>query len=580
MPSLSRDSTDEIKERLPVHDVIKEYLKLEKSGINYRAVCPFHKEKTPSFFVSPSRQLWRCFGCGEGGDIFTFVEKIEGVGFPEALKLLGSKAGVQVDLRQNKEARTARNTSLEICSLAAKYFNIQLASKNGQLIQEYLKNRGISEKSIEEFFLGYAPLKGESLIKLLRNKGYKLSDMERAGVVYRKDTGEYISRFRGRIIFPISNLNGDVVGFGARKIDADLAKQLKRRIPEESPKYINSPQTHIYDKSSVMYGLHRAKMDIRKQDGCVVVEGYTDVILAHQNGFKNVVSSSGTSLTENQLKILKRFTNNLYTAFDMDAAGDIATKRGIDAAQREGLDVRVIALNKGSDPADIIQKDKKEWERAIENAKSVSQFYFDSAFENYNSTTPEGKRNITLELAHIFKNIPSTVEQSHWVQKLASKLGVNEEDVWNDINKIASTQTPKENNALKSETPSDSSFTKKSRKELIKKAIYCYAFDDKKNMERLRKRTPALYKEVNNAFQDKEFTNNLAFEIDVAKSEGKWQPEEFPALIAEYKKIVLGEEMKDLQARIKKNEAEDRHEENKKLLEKFNKKAARRAKLT
>lgn len=305
-----QDPVDEIKNRLDVKDVILDYIKLEKSGVNFKARCPFHQEKTPSFFVSPSRQIWRCFGCGEGGDMFTFVEKIDGVDFREALARLGQKAGVEIK-NQDPKIKSEKNKSLEICELVAKYFHHQLESKNGKFIMEYFKKRGIKEEAVEKFCLGYAPIRSQGLIKFLREREYNYHDMERAGIAFRSSlSGDWFTRFGGRIVFPIFSINGNVVGFGARKLTDELAKQVGRIIKLDSAKYINSPQTNIYNKSGILYGLDKAKMAIRQNDTCVVVEGYTDVILAHQGGYKNVIASSGTALSEGQLNLIGRFTKD------------------------------------------------------------------------------------------------------------------------------------------------------------------------------------------------------------------------------------------------------------------------------
>ena len=473
-----QDPVDEIKNRLDVKDVISDYIKLEKSGVNFKARCPFHQERTPSFFVSPPRQIWRCFGCSEGGDMFTFVEKIDGVDFREALQRLGQKAGVEVRA-QNPKIKSEKNKSLEICDLASKYFNHQLESKNGKLIVKYFKSRGIKENTIEEFRLGYAPIKSQSLIKFLRERGYDYRDMERAGITFKSDlSGDWLTRFRGRIIFPIFNTTGSVVGFGARKLVDELAKEMGRIVKSESAKYINSPQTNIYDKSNILYGLDKAKMAIRQNDACVVVEGYTDVILLYQAGYKNVVASSGTALTESQLNLIGRFTKNLLTSFDMDAAGDSATRRGIDLAQNVGFDVKVITLDEGKDPADIIAQEPKKWEDAIKNAKSITQFYFDSAFKEFDVATGSGKREIGHMLAPIIKNIPSKIEQAHWVQALASKLNIEQDSVWEEVGKanrksqIVNSQNTKQQNSITK--------PKISKKELLAQQILVGVFKNKK----------------------------------------------------------------------------------------------------
>ncbi|MDP4010545.1 MAG: DNA primase, partial [Candidatus Spechtbacteria bacterium] len=395
------DPIEEIKSRLDVKDVIADYVRLEKNGSNYRALCPFHKEKTPSFVVSPARQIWHCFGCSEGGDIFTFVEKIEGADFPEALRILGRKAGVEIK-RQDPRIRSEKNKSVQVCELAALYFQRQLESKNGQIILKYLKDRGVSQNSIEEFKIGYAPFNSKSLIQFLNDRGYSFGDMEKAGIAFhRRENNESVSRYVGRVIFPIFNAEGSVVAFGARKLTEDIYKEMGKEYREDSAKYINTPQTNIYDKSSILYGLDKAKISIRQEDACVIMEGYTDVVMAHQYGYKNVVSASGTALTENQLHLISRFTNNIFTAFDMDAAGDNATKRGLGLAQTMGFNVKVISMKDGYDPAEIIKENPGEWEDAVKGAQSITEFYFTGAFSSYDPDKAEGKRDIGKMLAPV-----------------------------------------------------------------------------------------------------------------------------------------------------------------------------------
>lgn len=569
---MQTDSVEEIKNKLDVKEVISGYLKLEKSGINYKAQCPFHKEKTPSFFVSQARQIWRCFGCGEGGDIFSFVQKIEGVEFIESLRSLGRKAGVEIQ-SQDPKIRNKKNKSLEICELVAKYFHHQLGSKNGNFILEYFKNIGITESTINLFELGYAPVDGSSLITFLKEKGYTMLDLETAGIVYKKDTGTYIIRFCGRIIFPILNSNGDVIGFGGRKLTDELAKKMGRSVISDSSKYINSPQTNIYDKSKILYGLDKAKIAIRQENACIVVEGYTDVILTHQAGYKNVVASSGTSLTNNHLTILSRFTKNMFTAFDMDVAGDSATRRGIESAVLMGFDVRIISLKDGYDPANIILENEKEWKDALKNAKSITQFYFDSVFKKYDASTPEGKREIGKELADILKNIPNRIEQAHWVQKLAKKLTVSQEDVWEEVKKASIN----ENLGLKDENANRYNKNSITKKELLQQYVISYSGEDlryaKKALKKLykincNKKLIQLFESLAKDTSKKErlkkisefnsdisnVWNKLAFEAEIMPESSIWSFEVFDTYLNNYVIAILDEDIENLHNKISENE--------------------------
>ncbi len=420
---------EEIKNKLNVLDVIGSYIKLTKAGINHRGVCPFHSEKTPSFFVSPTRQMWHCFGCGAGSSIFDFIMKIEGVEFGDALRILANKAGVELK-KENPQLRTERTRLYEICDLACKFFEKQLESSlTGKEAEEYLLSRGITNDSLKKWRVGYSPDTWNGLTDFLVGKGYQREEVIRAGLAIKKEgSNDSYDRFRGRIIFPVFDLNSAVVGFGGR-----VFKQ-----QNETAKYINTPQTALYDKSGILYGLNSAKVSIRKENQCVVTEGYTDVIMCHQAGFENTVAASGTALTEKHLSILKRYSDNLILAFDMDVAGDSATKRGISLAQEQGFNIKIVdSYEKNLDPADIIKKDSKIWAESIGGAKSIMDYYFDSAFLNFDKSLPSGKKEIGRIVLPAIKRLQNKIEQSHWIQKLAQALSVKEEVIVEELDKIA-----------------------------------------------------------------------------------------------------------------------------------------------
>jgi len=419
---------DEIKNRLDIVEVVSSYIKLQKAGANFRAVCPFHSEKKPSLFVSPVRQIWHCFGCSKGGDIFGFVREIEGVEFGDALRILAQKAGVELK-RQDPKLKTERNRLYEICELTCRFFEKQLeASSTGQEAEKYLSDRGINKESLKKWRVGYAPAVWQGLSDFLNSRGYQKEEIEKAGLALTSEKGSFYDRFRGRIIFPIFDLSSQVIGFGGRIF--------KEKDKQEIAKYVNTPQTLLYDKGRLLYGLDKAKVAIRKSDACILVEGYVDAIMAFQSGTENVVATSGTALTSFQLKILKRYSNNLLTAFDMDVAGDSATKRGIDLAQAQGFNVKIITMSRGQDPADIIAQDSNIWQQKIAEAKSILQFYFENTFSRFDVTTPEGKRDISKIILPVIKRVPNIIERTHWVQELAKKLGVKEEIVEAELKNV------------------------------------------------------------------------------------------------------------------------------------------------
>ncbi|MFH1551346.1 MAG: DNA primase [bacterium] len=420
---------DDIKNKLDLIDVIQGYIKLQKAGRNYRAPCPFHSEKTPSFMVSPERQLWRCFGCGKGGSMFDFVMEMEGLEFGDALRILAQRAGVELK-RIDPELKTERTRIYEICDLANRFFIKQLqASKAGEGIKKYLVDRGLKLQTIKDWQIGYAPKQWQSLLSFLNSNGYSDVEISKSGLSIKKEErNEYYDRFRDRIIFPINDINGIVVGFTGR--------ENPNNPDDRMGKYINIPNTLIYDKSRILYGLDKAKMDIRKNDFCILAEGQTDVIMSHQSGFNNVVASSGTALTEEQLKIIKRYTDNLTTAFDMDIAGETATKRGADLAIEFGFNTKVISLPDNQDPASCLQKDSSVWKKAIEQAQDLIEFYLSSVSSKNDIETVQGKKEISRVILPIIKRIPNKVEQAHWLQKIAQRLRVQENVLLEEMSKV------------------------------------------------------------------------------------------------------------------------------------------------
>ncbi len=430
---------EDIKSRLDIVEVVGSYIKLQKAGANYKALCPFHSEKSPSFFVSPARQIWHCFGgCGTGGDVFKFVMMIEGVEFGDALRMLAQRAGVELKpiSPESVSWRTERQRLYEICEAGTRFFEKQLeGSLVGKEIKKYLLDRGISEESIKKWRLGYSPEKWQGLSDFLVSKGYKIEELEKAGLSIKSEKGSFYDRFRGRIIFPLFDLNSQVVGFSARAFEKVQSSKFKVQNEKETAKYINTPSTILYDKSRILYGLDKAKLEIRKRDFCILVEGNIDLIMAHQAGFENTVAPCGTALTGEQLRVLKRYSNNLLAAFDMDVAGEAATKRGIDLAQAQGFNIKIVRLTEGKDPADIILENKNRWREAVEKAESIYDFYFETAFGQGDPKTAEGKKKISRTLLPVLKRIPNKIEQSHWIRELARRLEAREEDIREELKK-------------------------------------------------------------------------------------------------------------------------------------------------
>lgn len=420
----------EIKDHLDIAEVIQEYIPLKKAGANFKACCPFHNEKTPSFMVSADKQIWHCFGCGKGGDIFAFVMEMEGLEFVDALKMLARKAGVQLRAPANPEQQSKRAKLLEILELTAEFFHQSLLkSKSGQAVRDYLTQRKVSAESIESFKLGYSPNLWDALSNFLHKKSYSDQDILDAGlIIKRENKSGFYDRFRNRLMFPIADGQGNIVGFGGRIMPG----------PDEDQgaKYINSPQTVIYDKSRVLYGLDKAKSDMRRLDYAVIVEGYMDTLASHQAGIKNVVASSGTALTLEQINLIKRYTSNIILAFDMDLAGNEAAKRGIDIALTQGLNVKVATMPAGMDPDDCVKKDIKLWQKTLKGAKAVMEFYFETTFQGLDPNQVSDKKKATAALVPVIANLADEVEKAHYVQKLAQKLAVDEEIIYDYLAKI------------------------------------------------------------------------------------------------------------------------------------------------
>ena len=452
------DNIAKIKERVDVVDLISGYMKLQKAGLNFKACCPFHNEKTPSFYVSPERQIWHCFGCGLGGSIFDFVIQTESVDFPEALRILARKAGIELT-SFDREFQNDRAKLLEICERSAKFFEKQLWESNtGKKALEYLKGRGVSDGSIKSFRLGFSPDSWDSLFTFLKNSGHSAPDIEKAGLILKKEQGrDYYDRFRSRIIFPISDLNEQVVGFTGRIFPA------KSAVPASGAeivraKYINTPQTILYDKSRILYGLDKAKKDVKKKNSCLVVEGNMDVIMSHQAGAVNAVASSGTALTDQHLGLVKRYTQNINLCFDKDSAGQMATDRGVGLALARGFNIGVVSIDdpECKDPADYVQKYGAKWEDQVSKKKSVAEFYFDQAFQVYSTDTIEGKKSIIAKLLPLVKSMSNAIEQSHWLEELSMRLKVKENDLRVELTKTA----PLTNQSIAVDTEIDLSSSK------------------------------------------------------------------------------------------------------------------------
>jgi len=557
---------DEIKNRLDIIEVIEGYIKLRKAGKDYKALCPFHKEKNPSFFVSPSKQIWHCFSCNLGGDIFSFVQKIEGVEFPEALRTLAKKAGVVLK-REDPQIRSQRNILYEICEEAAEFFQKEL--EKNKSVQDYLKSRGLKPETIKEFKIGYVSSAWDSLLNHLAELGYKIGDIEKTGLIIKKENGsKFYDRFRNRIMFPLADLNGQTVGFSGRVFGNETDK---------AAKYVNTPETLIYNKSRLIYGLDKAKMEIRKKNQCIAVEGQMDLIMVHQAGYKNTIAISGTALTNNHLQLLKRYTENLIFSFDADTGGEGATKRAITLAQQHEFNIKVAILpSEEKDPAEIIRKNPQKWQGILEKSQPVMEFYFENTFDKYNKNlSADDKREIARELLYPIKNIVNVVEKAHWLQVLASKLKIEERALIEALKRIKARQEGEE-------MPS-AQFAERSRIKELEEILLGLAlkhpdyleylnksfYDSLLNTEELKKFAKNLKSGSIKSEADKFLANYLIFKVEHLNIEEKDVLKEMDFCIRELKENHLKEEMAKVSLDIKEVEGLKNKEDLKKLNEKF-----------
>lgn len=440
---------DEVKQRLDAVELIGRYVELRKAGTIYKGLCPFHSERTPSFVVYPDRGTWHCFGsCGTGGDIFNFVMRRENLEFREALELLARQAGVTLEAEQDQN-QGQRNRLYELNEAAATYFQGILQHHAGAAAgRAYLERRGINSETMTNFRLGFALEHWSALRDFLLEKGWSLDELLAAGLVKRHEERNSIyDAFRARVMIPIRDRQGKVIGFGGRLLG------------DGQPKYLNTAETPVFHKSQVVFGLDLAREAIRQEDKVVIVEGYMDVIAAHQHGFANVVACMGTSLTSEQLQQLHRFTSNFYVALDADAAGQRATIRGLSQTRqtlvatrktmptRRGMEVAdwlnaevfIISMPKGLDPDDVIRQDPEQWRQLVSQAKPLVDFYFNLVATSYDLTTAQGKGSAVAELAPLIAEIQDAIERQHYIDKLSTQVRVDEQTIAHRVQAAART---------------------------------------------------------------------------------------------------------------------------------------------
>jgi DNA primase len=449
---------DEIKQKIDIVDVIGGYTKLQKAGRNYKAICPFHSEKTPSFFVFPEQQSWHCFGaCSTGGDVFSFIMKKEGIDFSQALARLSERAGVILEPREDIGQKKEENKRLyDINEDASNYYHqLLLTSPMAQKAIKYIEKRGISQDITELFQLGYSKNEFTDLLDYLKQKGYNESEMLLSGLIIKTDNGVLHDRFKNRLMFSIRDMNGRYSGFGARALDDSM------------PKYMNSPQNPVFDKSSCLYGIDKARQEIRNKNEVIIVEGYMDVLTSHQFGWRNTVASMGTALTNKQVGILKRLTRNIILALDTDTAGEEATLNIaetneyifnlIDMEDFVNKEVKVVAPTGGKDPDEVIRKDRKIWQDTLEHSVSLIDFIFDLVKHKYDISTLSGKSEATNNILPIVSRIKDPIKKGEYIRRFAKIININENYLLDDLNKLKVEDRKKKTNRKNSYMKSASS---------------------------------------------------------------------------------------------------------------------------
>ncbi|HBB02248.1 TPA: DNA primase [Candidatus Peregrinibacteria bacterium] len=486
------DLVADIKARLSIEDVVANYIPLKRAGRSFKACCPFHNEKTPSFVVSPEKQIAYCFGCHQGGDMFKFVEQVENTDFMGAMRILADRAGLKledykIETDKPRISKSEKETLIQMHEAAAEYFVDNLwNTEDGKKVMQYLKNRGMTDVIIRHFKVGFAPDNDSGLIDHLVKKGFQKSAMIKSGLVTSKDVSsdKIFDKFRMRLMFPIADATGNVIAFGGRALkDA------------QEPKYLNSPETEIYHKGSVLYGLYYAKKAIKDADEVVVVEGYMDTLMSFQSGIENVVASSGTALTQEHARMIKRITSNAVFAFDNDNAGQEASKRAFIIAQEQEMSIKFLKVPHGKDPADSAKENPDELKAAIKNAKPFLEVFFDNLAGRFDLNDQAQLMEFLRECMSVLSAVKNNIIQDLAVRSLSARINVKEEKIYDEIERYKSLALKQPQSKMK-EPPSDNgaNVKKMSAEDTILAILFLY---------------PELFSTIDSRIDENDFENEL-----------------------------------------------------------------------
>ncbi len=558
---MANEQVEQVKGKVDIVEIIGERVVLKKAGRHFKGLCPFHSEKSPSFIVSPERQSFKCFGCQEGGDVISFLEKYDGMSFLEALETLAKRVGITLESYRPTSQDAYRKKLLEIMSLSSEYFHFLLTKhESGQEAREYLKTRQIGSEGIKQFNLGYAPNQWRSVSEyLIKKKHYEPAELEAVGLIIRKENNNHYDRFRGRVMFPLKDHKGVVVGFAGRTLSKEASEA----------KYINSPETMLYSKSKMLYGLWENREHIRKADSIVLVEGELDVIPSWQAGVKNVVAIKGSAFTQEQAQLIARFTKNIYMSLDSDSAGQEAVKRAVVIAESMDMSIRVVQIAGGKDPGDVATTNPRGWREMVKAGVLYWDFLIESALASHDPKTGSGAGEISKIVVPAIAQIANSVMKAHYVRELAKQLSVPEESIYSEINRI---NKKKELNILK-ETVQSIEKGQVSRREEIEEYLLSIALQ---NFEKINTKLSELEQEwlrfgaIGKIFQKLgNWDQKKTFEIQVLAGElpAELQPvidktylrdltrvedvtREWDKTLRELKGIYLKEELKKLSQEI------------------------------